>query len=124
MKMTNKDPGFYNLLGPIFGSRKIQRETSDRFFDDDEKEWYLEIGDDTEILAVISVSGETIKNVYSSSQNSLVKLLKNVYPFTESSIVPSVYLEAYKKSGYTVEDSGLKKFIKIKGGIVNGGNIS
>ena len=37
MKITNKDPGFYDLLGPIFGSRKVHRETGDRFFDDDKK---------------------------------------------------------------------------------------
>lgn len=61
MKITNKDPGFYDLLGPIFGSRKVHRETGDRFFDDDKKEWYLEVNDEKEILALISLSGETIK---------------------------------------------------------------
>lgn len=61
MKITNKDPGFYDLLGPIFGSRKVYRETGDRFFDDDKKEWYLEVNDEKEILALISLSGETIK---------------------------------------------------------------
>lgn len=121
MKITNKDPGFYDLLGPIFGSRKVQRETGDRFFDDDKKEWYLEVNDEREILAVISLSGETIKNVYCQNQESLVKLLKDVYYSTGSSMVPSVYLDAYKKAGYIIEESELKKFVKIQGGVINGG---
>ena len=121
MKITNKDPGFYDLLGTIFGSRKVHRETGDRFFDDDKKEWYLEVNDEKEILALISLSGETIKNVYCQSQESLVKLLKDVYYSTGSSTVPSVYLDAYKKAGYSIEESELKKFVKIQGGVFNGG---
>lgn len=121
MKITNKDPGFYDLLGPIFGSRKVHRETGDRFFDDDKKEWYLEVNDEKEILAVISLSGETIKNVYCQSQDSLIQLLKDVYYSTGSSTVPSVYLDAYKKAGYSIEESELKKFVKIQGGVINGG---
>ena len=38
-KMTNSTPGFYELMGPIFGSRDIEKITGDRFFDDDDKIW-------------------------------------------------------------------------------------
>ncbi len=116
MKITNKDPGFYNLLGPIFGSRKIQRETSDRFFDDDKKEWRLELDDKEEVIAIISISGKTIKNAYCQNRKSLVRLLKDVYDCTGISTVPSIYLDAYKKAGYEIIESGLKNFTKIKGG--------
>ena len=41
MKMSRKDPDFYSIMGPVFGSREIQRKTGDRFFDDDNKEWHV-----------------------------------------------------------------------------------
>ena len=41
MKMSRKDPDFYSIMGPVFGSREIQRKTGDRFFDDENKEWYI-----------------------------------------------------------------------------------
>lgn len=50
-----------------------------------------------------------------------MKLLKDVYYSTGSSTVPSVYLDAYKKAGYSIEESELKKFVKIQGGVLNGG---
>ena len=61
-KMTNKDSNFYKYMGEIFGSREIQRETSDRFYDDDGKEWFLytELG---VTLSVVSVKENVIKNV-------------------------------------------------------------
>lgn len=119
--LTNKDSGFYEILGPIFGSREVQRETRDRFYDDAGKEWYIEINKNSEALAVVSIADGKIKNVYGKDLECLEKLLKDMYYLTETSTVPGVYLDAYKKAGYTIEESGLKKFVKIKGGVINGG---
>ena len=37
--INNNNPDFYKYMGKIFGSRKVQRDTEDRFYDDNEKEW-------------------------------------------------------------------------------------
>lgn len=65
MKITNKDPDFYKIMGPVFGSRLIQRETGDRFYDDDNKDWYISLDNLNNVIAVVSVSNNVIKNIYS-----------------------------------------------------------
>ena len=120
MKITNKDPNFYSILGPIFGSRKVQRETGDRFYDDEEKEWYVELNDYGEAISVVSITNTIIKNVYSTDENSLEKLLCEIYLISSASIIPAIYKEIYVKAGFIVEDGSLKNFVKIQGGNVNG----
>ncbi len=34
-RMRNTDRGFYGYMGRIFGSRQVQRDTGDRFYDDE-----------------------------------------------------------------------------------------
>ena len=34
VRTNRSDPNFYLLVGPYFGSRKIERQTRDRFYDD------------------------------------------------------------------------------------------
>ena len=116
-KMTNKDSNFYKYMGEIFGSREIQRETSDRFYDDDGKEWflYMELG---VTLSVVSVKENVIKNVYSCEQNCLISILKQIYPDISSGIVPKIYENSYIDAGYTVSESNVN-FVKIKGGLLN-----
>lgn len=116
-KMTNKDSNFYKYMGEIFGSREIQRETSDRFYDDDGKEWflYMELG---VTLSVVSVKENVIKNVYSCERNSLISILKQIYPDISSGIVPKIYENSYIDAGYTVSESNVN-FVKIKGGLLN-----
>lgn len=121
MKLTNKDPEFYTIMGPVFGSREVQRKTGDRFYDDDQKEWYIELDETGEVTAVVSVVASVIKNVYGKDEAALLKILKEIYYIAMESIVPSVYAAIYRKAGYTIEEEGsLKKFIKIRGGNENG----
>lgn len=119
MKIKNKDPGFYSIMGPVFGSREIQRKTGDRFFDDDQKEWYIEFDNNEEILAIVSVDGNIMKNIYGKDDTSLLKILKELYYIISSSIVTSVYEELYREAGYDVIQHS-KNFVKICGGNVNG----
>lgn len=121
MKLTNKEPEFYTVMGPVFGSRVVQRKTGDRFYDDDQKEWYIEQDEAGEVLAVVSVAGSVIKNVYAKDEAVLLKILKELYYVITDSIVPSVYADIYREAGYNVdEEEKLKKFIKIRGGNENG----
>ena len=41
LKLTNKSKNFYAHLGRVFGSREVQRVTGDRFYDDDDKVWFI-----------------------------------------------------------------------------------
>ena len=115
MKMSRKDPDFYSIMGPVFGSGEIQRKTGDRFFDDDNKEWHVLTDSKDNVTTVISVSNNFIKNVYSSDTDHLILLLKEIYPEIKKGIVPIVYAEIYKISGYSVLEYS-KKFVEITGG--------
>lgn len=118
MKVSRKDPDFYSIMGPVFGSREIQRKTGDRFFDDDNKEWHVFTDLQGNVTTVISVSKNLIKNVYSSDTDCLLLLLKDIYPEIKSGIVPMVYAEIYKSAGYDVSKSS-KNFVEIRGGYSN-----
>ena len=43
-KLTRTDEDFYAVLGPVFGSRLIEKQTRDRFYDDAGKVWYVITG--------------------------------------------------------------------------------
>ncbi len=116
MKITNRDDNFYRIMGPVFGSRKIQRETGDRFYDDDEKEWFVDLDDSENVISVISVMDGVIKNIYSADAESLEILLREIYPAAGTSVVPAVYKDIYASVGYSVEDGKYKNFVNIKGG--------
>ena len=120
MKITNKDADFYNIMGPFFGSREVQRKTGDRFYDDDRKVWYIELDDSGKVAATVSVEADIIKNVYCEDEMALLRILRDLYYVTGESVVPSAYANIYRNAGYAVVEEKLKKFIKIRGGNVNG----
>lgn len=64
-RMNNSDRGFYGYMGKIFGSRQVQRDTGDRFYDDDGKEWIFDMTNGI-VLSVASVKDSVIKNVYAN----------------------------------------------------------
>ncbi len=114
-RMKNSDRGFYGYMGKIFGSRKVQRDTGDRFYDDDEKEWIMDIRNGS-VASVISIKGFVIKNVYADDIFSLIDILKIIHPDVIGGIVPSAYREAYASADYKIVEEK-KKFLEIKGGI-------
>lgn len=40
-EVTNETPGFYNDLGPIFGSREIEKELGGKVYDDPGRIWFI-----------------------------------------------------------------------------------
>lgn len=124
VEMENSDENFYKFLGPVFGSREVQRVTGDRFYDDPGKKWYFEIGSLGEVVAVVSVKDNVIKNVYASDNKALLKIMKGIHADIKESKVPVIYKEVYENAGYIIEkDEYLKRFIKIRGGFYNGTDI-
>lgn len=53
IRLNQKSPNFYELLGPVFGSRTIEQETNDRFYDDAEKEWFLLLDQDAYLASLL-----------------------------------------------------------------------
>jgi len=94
------DEDFYSLLGPVFGSREIEKATKDRFYDDPEKVWFLIPGE-----AVASVSGHTIKNFWASTEEAALCVILEILPLHSSldGILPTGWEGAFRRCGFTTQ---------------------
>lgn len=115
VKMDNKKEEFYTYMGKVFGSRIVQKQTNDRIYDDNDKEWYVYI-EEGRVAAFVSVSNTTIKNIYTTKESYLVEILKEIKKenkITES-IVTNLYEDLYKEVGFKVNHTNnLKNFVMI-----------
>ncbi len=119
VKMNNKDEKFYQYMGKFFGSRLVERQTSDRIYDDEKKEWYLYIEENV-VVAFTSVQNKILKNLYCYKEKYLEEIL--IYIKKEekkqekigNSVVTRKYIEVYEKCGFKIQDSeGYKNFVTI-----------
>lgn len=108
------DKDFYTVLGPVFGSRKIQRESGDRFYDDENKIWIVSTDGDGVFTVVLSMAEGILKNIYIENSKEAAAILKEIKKDVISGKVPSKYVDTYKSAGYTVEEY-TSKFVKIIG---------
>lgn len=119
LKLTNKDANFYNYMGRFFGSRIVQTETKDRIYDDNNKLWYIYVGNDNKPYGFISVCDGVIKNIYSSNDDYLKELLEQLIQdiSISPSIVTKLYSNLYKDCGLKVNSlDNYKHFVMIRGG--------
>ena len=119
LKMTNKDENFYLYMGKFFGSRIVQAETKDRIYDDNNKLWYIYVDDQTDkATAFVSVTNNTIKNIYSIHSTYLKELLeviKNDFVVLPS-IVSNIYEKIYISCQFFITKlDNYKHFIMIRG---------
>lgn len=115
IKITNKDEKFYQYMGKFFGSRLVERQTNDRIYDDDNKEWYLYLDDD-KVKAFVSISNNVIKNIYAMQDEYLIELLNEIKKENKivHSIVTNHYIEIYEKCGFKVNKNEYhKNFVTI-----------
>lgn len=114
-KMTNRTPGFYELMGPVFGSRDIEKITGDRFFDDDDKIWHIHLSSNGALTACISIKDDIIKNVWGQNEHDLFLLLKGVMEDVMGGIVPNIYEHLYLEAGFTIVDTqdDKRKFVRF-----------
>ena len=113
--MTNKEENFYQYMGRFFGSRLIEKQTNDRIYDDDNKEWYINL-DKKRVVAFVSISNHVIKNIYTIKEEYLEELLKKIKKENHItySTVTNYYKEVYKKCGFEVaENNEYKNFVTI-----------
>ena len=98
MRIDRSSEDFYALMGPVFGSRVIEQDTKDRFYDDAGKVWYLIPG-----RGAASVLGETIKNfwaVTSETADLLLGTLTKEHRYLDG-IVPNKHEKSFKDAGFT-----------------------
>lgn len=115
LKLTNKDKNFYEYMGKFFGSRLVQRQTNDRIFDDQDKVWYI-YKEGNKIVAFVSIQKSTIKNIYSTKEEYLEKLLERIKKENKitNSIVTNSYKNLYERCGFFINNnSNLKNFVTI-----------
>lgn len=115
LKLNNKSKNFYDYLGPIFGSREVERTTNDRFYDDDDKEWYI-FFDKSKPKGFISVKNYVIKNVWGYKDDyilkTLIKINKNIK--VKESVVTKHFLNLYIKSRFKIIGEKGKNFVIIR----------
>ena len=114
-KITNKDEKFYEYMGKFFGSRLIEKQTNDRIYDDDDKEWYIYL-EQEKVAAFVSVRKNVIKNIYTTKEKYLESILKEIKKQENItySTVTNRYLETYEKSGFKINtDQEYKNFVVI-----------
>ena len=115
IKMINKEEKFYQYMGRIFGSRLIERQTNDRIYDDDSKEWYIYL-EEEKVVAFVSISKNVIKNIYATKEKYLEDLLKEIKRENNItySIVTNSYIELYEKCGFRIsKNQEYKNFVTI-----------
>ena len=115
VKMTNKDEKFYQYMGKFFGSRLVERQTNDRIYDDNNKEWYIYLEKEKPV-AFVSIYKNVIKNVYTLKdeylEEILLKLSKEVK--VNASVVTNIYTKIYQRCGYEIEvNEAYKNFVTI-----------
>lgn len=115
IKITNKDEKFYQYMGKFFGSRLVERQTNDRIYDDDNKEWYIYLKED-KVMAFVSINKNIIKNIYTIKEKYLEEILEKIKAENNItySIVTNCYLESYEKCGFKVnKNETYKNFVTI-----------
>lgn len=115
IKMTNKEEKFYQYMGKFFGSRLIEKQTNDRIYDDDSKEWYIYL-EEERAMAFVSISKNIIKNVYTTKERYLEEILKKIKKENNItySIVTNCYKEIYERCGFKVgKEQDYKNFVTI-----------
>lgn len=118
IKLTNKSKNFYAHLGKVFGSREIEKTTNDRFYDDDNKAWYIYFnrGNPTSFVSIVD---SVIKNVWTTERTHLIQVLKKIKDVTDvkTSIITGYFKDEYVEAGYIIESKS-KNFIKVRSGKV------
>ena len=115
IRLTNEDDKFYQYMGKFFGSRLVERQTNDRIYDDPDKVWQIFL-DGKKVVAFVSIQKNTIKNLYTTKQEYLEKLLERVKRENKitTSIVTNTYKDLYEKCGFILNNNNnFKNFVTI-----------
>ncbi len=109
VRTNRSDPKFYLLMGPYFGSRKIERQTRDRFYDDPGKIWFVMEG------GAASLLGSSIRNFWAEDEEHAKELLAAMLQdgTVQDGIVPRAYQDAFEAMGFVVAPHR-KNFLEVR----------
>ena len=109
LRLNRGNEAFYSVMGPVFGSRVVEQDTHDRFYDDPEKEWYVLPGQ-----GAASVRDGSIRNFWAvgDAADGLLAAILADYPRI-SGIVPRRYETAFRRAGF--DTSGYRvNFMEVR----------
>lgn len=110
LKLDRSSGDFYAYMGPIFGSRVIEQETKDRFYDDAGKIWYLIPG-----CGAASVLNDTIRNFWASTPEAaraLLDELTRTYARLKG-VVPNRHEGCFRDAGFSCAGHR-KNFLEVR----------
>lgn len=105
---------FYGIMGPIFGSRKIQRLTTDRFYDDEGKTWHYGDGEGDDIGYVFSIKDSILKNAFIQDEQDALNCLMDIIMEISTGKIPVCYRSVFERAGFDIIDAG-KNYMTVKG---------
>ncbi|MGN1070709.1 MAG: hypothetical protein ACI4P5_09840 [Candidatus Fimadaptatus sp.] len=109
LRLDRSSAEFYALMGPVFGSRAIEKATHDRFFDDEGKRWYYVAG-----RGAASMCNGSIRNFWAGDGECASALLRAMLEDSHGlcGVVPRTHAVEFERLGFSV--SGYKKnFIEV-----------
>lgn len=109
LRLERENRDFYAYMGPIFGSRIIEKETGDRFYDDPEKLWYIAPG-----RGAASVRAGVLRNFWASDEKTAFSIAQEMLRDNRrlSGVASRRYESVFKALGFTVQ-SYRKNFIEV-----------
>ncbi|MBQ3079056.1 MAG: hypothetical protein IJC48_03510 [Clostridia bacterium] len=96
-------------MGKIFGSREIEKITHDRFYDDEDKIWYV-----IEDRAAASVKKDIIKNFWAEDDELADAVLKEIVSREniKGGVLPAVFQDIYRVNGFSVSEYS-RNFVEV-----------
>lgn len=117
--MSNDSQGFYQLLGPLMGSRSVEKEVGIRMYDDADKEWYTAWMDEV-FVGVASVRGCVVSDCYvkpsyryKGAMTAMLKSIVNNHPGHLKATCTSMSREIFAAFGFN-QVSATKNFYKME----------
>jgi len=117
--MSNDNPAFYRLLGPLMGSRKVEKEVGIRMYDDADKFWYTAWSEDV-FVGVASVRGRVVSDCYVKPQHrsmgALTAILGSIvsdHPCGLKAVCTSMSRGVFERAGFN-QVAKTKNFYKME----------
>lgn len=110
--MSNDSKGFYQILGPLMGSRQVEREVGIRLYDDFDKEWYAAWFGGV-FAGVASVRGRVVSDCYVKpayrGKGALTAMLDSIikdHPGLLKATCTSMSKGVFEKAGFAITRGG------------------
>lgn len=117
--MSNDNKAFYQLLGPLMGSRSVEKEVGIHIYDDTDKEWYTAWIDGV-FIGVASVRGVNVSDCYvkpahrrNGALTAMILSIIKDHPEKLRATCTGMSVGAFEKAGFIVKKK-TKNFYKVE----------